>query len=119
MANSVEAAYRNRRDQEMFRETMPCDHLGVPTAVRHRDGLVYVLVLEADGTALYREDLDQRRWNGGRDKGPGDGAPGLEIAASSPGVLAPSRTAVVRTPPVKAISNPGVSNAALRRPRHR
>lgn len=102
MANSVQAAYRNSRDQEVFREVLTCDHLGVPMAVRHRDGIVYVLTIEHDGTAVFREDLDQARWNGARSNGRGDAAPGLGSASTAPGILPISPAAVVRAPSPKA-----------------
>ncbi len=117
MANSVQAAYRNSRDQEVFHETLACDHLGVPMAVRHRDGIVYVLVVEHDGTAVFREDMDQGRWNGARSNGRGGAAPGLDRVSTAPGILPISPTAVVRAPSSKAPQPKSVRSQAVPRRR--
>ncbi len=101
MASSVQAAFRNSRDREVFRETLACDHLGVPMAVRHQDGIVYVLIEEQEGKVLYREDLDQHRWNGGRADHSGNAPRALGIAASTPRILPVSPSAIVRMLPTK------------------
>ena len=66
MARAVETVYRDRRDREVFRETMMEEGVGLPIAIRHRDGIVYLLVSANGNGALYREDRDQRKWNRAR-----------------------------------------------------
>lgn len=101
MARSVQAAYRNSRDREVFRETLECDHLGVPLAVRHQDGIVYVLSVEQEGNALYREDLDQHRWNGARADHTGSAPQALGVADSTTRISLVSHSAIVRVPSTK------------------
>ncbi len=50
----VEALYTDDVGREVFRELLLDPGCGLPTAVRHRDGFGYVLVVESTRRAVYR-----------------------------------------------------------------
>ncbi len=57
MASYLEALYTDAMGRELFRELFVDTGCGLPTAVRHRDGCVYVLVAEARRRAVYCKAL--------------------------------------------------------------
>ena len=59
MARYVEAIYTDLVGREIFRELLHDPGCGWPTAVRHLDGILYLLITEAGHRLVYRKAPNQ------------------------------------------------------------
>lgn len=59
MARCVEAIYTDLVGREIFRELLHEPGCGWPTAVRHLDGILYLLITEAVHRLVYRKAPNQ------------------------------------------------------------
>ncbi|MFI5394701.1 MAG: hypothetical protein ACHQ9S_04140 [Candidatus Binatia bacterium] len=62
MARYSEAIYTDGIGREVFRELLVDPGCGSPTAVRQRDGIVYLLIAEGNHRSVYRKALNQEAW---------------------------------------------------------
>jgi hypothetical protein len=62
MTRYVEATYTDWIGRQVFRELMAESRIGLPTAVRQRDGNVYRLVAVSGRRAVYQECAFQGEW---------------------------------------------------------